>query len=428
MNTTKVKYKVKDVLRKIKHMLPLEKDGFDQALALARANDCDLDDFVQSQQNPDRVGKTRDPLTCNWYLPFFDNAFYGGIMTILRFAEYLYLNENIEQRFLICSSGDPDQIRAQIKRAFPRLGESEVIMLDSPQAIRAIPASDYSIASLWTTAYVLLKVKNTGLKFYFIQDYEPLFYAAGSTYAQAELPYWFGFYGITNTVSLKNIYEDLYGGCAEYLTPCVDRTVFYTDDISRASEKKKIFLYARPGAPRNGFEITLTAVQLLKQKYQDKIEIVCAGGDWAPKDYGLDGVIENLGVLKYEETGALYRTCHIGFVMMMTRHPSYLPFEFMASGTLVVTNYNPANLWFLKDGENCLLSPASASCLFDTLSYAIDHYDELDEIRSTALEIIDREHSDWNTELKKIAGFLKSPDQEPAERIQFFSTNSLQPQ
>lgn len=425
MIKAKLKHGIIRVLRKIKSVLPLQAEAFEQALALVGANNCNLEEFVSTQQNFDRVGNHDGNLVCNWYLPYFDNAYYGGIMTILRFASYLHTNEKIDQRFLICSHGDQSHIRNQIEGAFPELRGSEVIMLDSAETIQQIPSSDYSIATLWTTAYVLLKVKNTGLKFYFVQDYEPLFYAAGSTYAQAELPYWFGFYGITNTVSLKNIYQDTYGGEAEYLTPCVDRRVFYPPATPREKTKKKLFLYARPGAPRNGFELTLTAIKLLKQKYKDSIEVVCAGGVWDPADYGLEGVISNLGVLSYEQTGELYRTCHIGFVMMMTKHPSYLPFEFMASGTLVVTNYNPANLWFLKDGENCLLSPASASCLFDSLSYALDNYDDLESIRENALQKIDQKHSDWNTELQKIAGFLKSPDRQPTKKIDFFVASSI---
>jgi glycosyltransferase involved in cell wall biosynthesis len=416
----KLKNGIKSALRKVRAFLPTETGAFDQAVALAQICDCTLEDLKVPQQNFDRVNPDADARVCNWYLPYFDNAFYGGIMTILRFANYLSSEENVKQRFLICSDGDREFIAKQIAKAFPGLADSEVIMLDSLEALNNIPPSDYSIATLWTTAYILLKVNNTGLKFYFIQDYEPLFYAAGSTYAQAELPYWFGFYGIANTVSLKNIYEQKYGGKAQYLTPCVDRAVFHPGSVPRDQKKKKIFLYARPNAPRNGFEITMTTVKLLKNMYQDKIEIVCAGGKWNPSDYGLGGVVENLGLLSYQETGDLYRSCHIGFVMMMTRHPSYLPFEFMASGTLVVTNYNPANLWFLKDGENCLLSPASASSLCETLSFAIDNYDDLQGIRDHALRSIDENHSSWDTELKKIAEFLKAPG-EPNENLNFYS-------
>jgi O-antigen biosynthesis protein len=72
----------------------------------------------------------------------------------------------------------------------------------------------------------------------------------------------------------------------------------------------------------------------------------------------LTGRIRNLGVLaSLGEVAALYRSCDIGLVFMHTKHPSYQPFEFMASGMATVSNINPATAWLLKDEENCLLTP-----------------------------------------------------------------------
>ena len=55
-------------------------------------------------------------------------------------------------------------------------------------------------------------------------------------------------------------------------------------------------------------------------------------------------------------------------MMMMTKHPSYLPFEFMSCGGLLISNNNRANHWLLRDGENCLLAPASAPAIADCLA------------------------------------------------------------
>ena len=140
------------------------------ASALAEVIDFSYKDIYQNQQHPERVSKS-GVYTINWYIPSFTNAFYGGVMTILRTADYLLNYEGIKQRFLICGDSSADTIHNQIIKAFPNLRTAEVIILNSAQAIQNIPASDFSIATLWTTAYVLLKVENTGLKFYFIQDF-----------------------------------------------------------------------------------------------------------------------------------------------------------------------------------------------------------------------------------------------------------------
>lgn len=392
------------------------------AMQLANIIDCTPEQMRQQQQHPERLATKIADRICNWYLPHFDNPFYGGIMTILRLADYLRRSQGIKQRILICGAANAAEVSANVARAFPSLSEAEVIILDTTEAIINIPSSDYSVATLWTTAYVLLGVRNTGYKFYMIQDFEPAFYPAGSTYAQAELSYRFGFYGIANTQSIKEIYEKNYGGQAVVLKPNIDRSVFFPRSEELPSHPRRLFYYARPGTPRNGFELAAAALHRLKQKHGDAIDIVCAGAGWNPADYGLNGVVRSVGILSYAATGDLYRSCHAGFVMMMTKHPSYLPFELMACGALVVTNYNEANTWLLKDGENCLLSHPSASCLTETLSYALEHYDDLDHIRQRAADQILADAGDWDSSLGEVAKFILAPPAALHYREPFFGS------
>lgn len=377
------------------------------ALALAQFNDASFETLSAPQQHPERVNPIVSRRICNWFLPIFDNPYYGGIMTILRLAAHLQTECGVASRFLMCGSGNMAHIRSMIGEAFPCLSRSSVIALDSPGALTSIPPADYSVASLWTTAYVLLGVKNTGLKFYMIQDFEPLFYPAGSTYAQTDLTYRFGFYGIANTQSLKDIYEREYGGRAVTLVPCVDTKVFSPSSAVRSrSGPRRLFYYARPGTPRNGFELAAQAFKLLKAKRGNEIEIVCAGANWRPSEYGLDGIVRTVGMLPYEETPELYRSCDAGLALMMTRHPSYLPFELMACGCLVVANKNEANTWFLRDGENCLLAPPTASCLAETLDRALSDAPELAAMRARAAELMSERHSDWSVSMRAVSDFM----------------------
>ena len=411
----------KSVARKtVKHIL-----GYDpkqtwsrytvDALRLIGKFDCLPEQLSAQQQHPERVAANVRDRSCNWYLPLFTNPFYGGVMTILRLADYLQRHHGIKQRILICNDkGQSEQAKAKIVSAFPALSQAEVMIIDKTKPLADIPPADYSIATLWTTAYIVLGVQNTGYKFYMIQDFEPAFYPAGTTYAQAELTYRFGFYGIANTKSLKEIYEQDYGGCAVVVQPNVDKTVFYPSAEQKTTSVKRLFYYARPGAPRNGFELAATALKLLKLKYGNSIDIICAGADWNPADYGLENVVRTVGILPYAETGELYRSCHIGLVLMMTKHPSYLPFELMACGAIVVTNFNQANTWLLKDRENCLLSAPTASCLAETLSYGLDHYDELASLRKRAAAQMLADSSDWDNSLSDAANFMLSP---PAEFV-----------
>jgi hypothetical protein len=386
------------------------------ALVLAQINGLSLADLAAPQQHPERVGRGSGAGWCNWYLPPFDNPYYGGVMTILRCADHAQRTKGLRQRFLICGGCDAEALRDRIAAAFPGLAHAVVMPLDSSEAIQMIPAADYSFATLWTTAYVLQKVRNTGLKFYFIQDWEPLFYPAGSTSAQAELTYDFGFYGITNTRTLRRLYEEEHGGTAAHFAPQVDPNVFNGHPLRPAGGPLRLFFYGRPGHARNGFELAAAALKDLKSRVGDRVQILCAGAPWNTRDYGLDGVIESLGLLDYRATGDLYRSCHMGFVMMMTRHPSYLPFEFMACGGLLVSNDNRANHWLLRDGENCLLAPASGPAIADRLAWAIDHYDDLLPVRRNGWETIRRNHSNWDHAFADVWEFIDGLSVQPLRR------------
>jgi glycosyltransferase involved in cell wall biosynthesis len=243
-----------------------------------------------------------------------------------------------------------------------------------------------------------------------VQDYEPLFYPAGTTYGQAELSYRFGFYGIANTISLRDIYARDFRNKATTLTPCIDTRIFFPGNSLRTDERLRLFYYARPGTPRNGFELAVTALKLVKERLGEKVEILCAGSHWNPEDYGLAGLINSIGMLPYESTGDLYRSCHVGLALMFTKHPSYLPFEMMACGTMVVANHNTANTWLLKDRENCLLAYPAASCLATTLIEALLDYDSLSSIRQSASQLILNQHSDWHSSLSDVAQFMHSPN------------------
>ncbi len=377
------------------------------ALQLADVVDCTLEDLAEPQQHPERVNPDPTAWVANWYLPPFESAYYGGVMTILRFASHMRAH-GVRQRVLICGHADATAAKAKIVEVFPNLADTEVVALDSADALANIPPADISFATLWTTAYVLLRVRNAGVKFYFMQDYEPLFYPAGSTYAQAELTYRFGFYGIANTQSIHDIYVNEYGGRAHAIGPCVDTSIFHLPDVARPSAPLRLFYYARPGTPRNGFELAACALRRLKTRMGDAVGIVCAGAEWKPEDYGLRGLVDSLGMLPYRETANLYRRCHVGLVMMMTRHPSYLPFELMACGALVVSNQNDANRWLLRSGENCLLAPASATGLAQTLEHALTRWNEHGPLRERAHAVVMEKHAAWPRELETAFAFVRS--------------------
>ena len=340
-----------------------------------------------------------------WIVPHFEMPFYGGILTILRTAEYLR-KKGIKLTFLGNGSPNAEALQAAVALAYPELAQSArfyAVNQDTDIDELGLGHLDVGICTLWTTAYDLLHMSNVGKKMYFVQDFEPLFYPASTTSCLVEATYRFGFKAICNTEPLASLYRT-YGGEADHFLPSVDTEVFHARNRHewQSDEPLIIFNYARPGHPRNCFELICPAFKKLKAKYGEQIQIITAGAHWEPSDFGLQDAVTHLGLLSYEETGALYRLCDIGMVAMATRHPSYLPFELMACGAAVCTNYSPYTDWLLKDGVNCALFETSVSSIVSTVSKLVDNSEFRQRVVKAGFQTVATEHSNWDNTCARI--------------------------
>lgn len=299
--------------------------------------------------------KNRNIRTINWFVQSFGQP-YAGIFNILRFADHFQNRKQAENRIIIYDlpAADPDEFKTKITGFFPGLRDVKLIVARD-STLDDVPASDVAIATHWTSAFSVLKFKRTMGKFYFIQDYEPLFYPAGSLYGLAEATYRFGFHGIVNTPGLWEAVRNQLMAPSMYFMPAIDHQVFYPPLRREPGRPFSLFFYGRPEIDRNAFELGIAAIKLLKQKWGERLQVQVAGSPSSRVLRSCDGLVHNLGFLPYAETGNLYRRCDAGLVFMLTRHPSYIPFELMGCGAVVVSNRNPANQWLLRDRENCLL-------------------------------------------------------------------------
>lgn len=329
--------------------------------------------------------------TANWFVPNFDHIKFGGVFTIFRFIEKMSA-EGVVNRVIIYDnpSFNTAALEKQIKENFPKLKNFEIIIYDlNGQTVDDIPESDISFCSFWTSAYLLLKFNKTKRKYYFIQDYEPLFYPGGSTYALAESTYRFGMRGLVNTPGLLAAINSRHGMEGISFVPAVDQSIYHPEIKKKPNKKVRIFFYARPNNPRNAFNLGILIIKQLIKKYGKDIEIITAGAVWDEGAFGLRGKITNLNLLgSLEEVAALYRSCDIGFVYMLSKHPSYQPFEFMASGVATVTNNNEDNLWLLKDGENCLIAEPSPAAMAEKIGHLVENSELREHISKNGLDFI----------------------------------------
>ena len=349
------------------------------------------------------------PKTVNWFLPELDSPFYGGINTALRMADHLGRVHGVENRFVLWAHPNDGFHRSAIAAAFPSLGDSPIYYDLSLRAAAGIPACDVSISTLWVTAYVAAHFANARRKFYLVQDFEPMFYPAGTMYALAEESYRLGLYGLCNTENLLHLYEN-YGGRGTSFVPAVDRSVFHA--VGRRErhldDPVTVFVYARPGHWRNCWELASLALQELKSHLGDRVRIVTAGSWARPEDVGTG--IQHLGLLDYRETGNLYRTCDVGVALTVSEHPSYLPLELMACGVPVVAFDNPAGYWLLRDRENCLLARRTVDGLSRQLERIVVDHELRASLAERGLRDIDEGYASWDKSLSGIYEFLSDPE------------------
>jgi glycosyltransferase involved in cell wall biosynthesis len=355
-----------------------------------------------------RSGRLR---TITWFLPGFEHVYYGGVHTVFRFAEYLRREHGARSTFAMVGAENCNQARQRISEAYPELaGDCELLTITDPENVHLVPPADAAVATLWTTAYSLLRYTGTRNKLYLVQDYEPLFYPGGTTSALAEATYRFGFRGLCNTESLAEQYRAA-GGEAEFFLPCVDGRVFFPPSEARppSLRTQTLFWYARPAHWRNGFELLAAAMRRVKADLGERVRIVAAGSRWNPADYGLRGVVENLGLLGYDSTGALYRSSAAGVVMMATRHPSYVPLELMACGALVIANRNPYTEWLFRDGVNCLLAdPCTPAAFAERMEAGLRDDDLRRAVACRAADMVADRFSDWDSQAERVYRYMKN--------------------
>ncbi len=312
--------------------------------------------------------------TATWLIPYFDHFGFNGIQTIFRFIEKLS-KEGVKNRIVVYDNPtfNAQEFETNMLAMFD-VTDYEIMVFgdDKNKGIAALPASDIAFCTKWESAYMLLRYNKTARKYYFIQDYEPMFYEAGSTYALAQSTYRFGFKGIVNTPGLLAAVNQRDGLEGVSFIPAVNHELYYPDP-AKNNNRMRIFLYARPLNPRNAFNLGILTIKLLVEKYGRRVEIITAGADWDESEHGLQGLITNMGLIKtLPEVAALYRTCDIGFSFMLTPHTSYQMQEYSASGMATVMNRNADHLWLNKDGVNCLLAEPSPADMAEKIGQLID--------------------------------------------------------
>jgi hypothetical protein len=275
----------------------------------------------------------------------------------------------------------------------------------SPGELHSKPLAFGAFATFWTTAYQVASMPNAVNRGYLIQDWEPGFYPAGSLSAMAKGTYRLDLTHVVNTRSLASIIDSYSGEPSFSFDPSVDRNLFHFE-TPRVQRPKEVVAYWRPSHGRNCSEIVYETIKRVHTIDPDVVfNLVGEEKSLPESNLSRSSRVRLLGVLSPEETAALYSTCRAGIALMDTPHPSYLPFELMASGAIPVSTYNPATAWFLQDNQNSLVSEAGPRLLAEKVLLAMQDLPHIDAGMSQTIDSL----AHWHITLSEVAtGVLRS--------------------
>ena len=263
----------------------------------------------------------------------------------------------------------------------------------------AIPTTGALMATCWQTAYFVQEQPAEIKKFYFVQDYEPLFYTCGSNSVLAENTYGFGFPAVTAGTWLRDRLAREHGTEAVAYGFSFDRHL-YRPPVS-TDFAYDIFFYARPSTERRMFDLGIAALSAAVAAAGRPLRIAFAGSRPPPNSAPFP--FTSLGILSLEELGALYGRVRCALVLSAT-NASLLPYELMACGCPVVTNQGPNNEWLFPEGYGGVAAATPAG-LGGRLAEILTQPDLRDRLSAAGLRIV--AGTDWLDGARHVLEFLR---------------------
>ncbi|GJM57295.1 glycosyltransferase [uncultured Dubosiella sp.] len=344
-------------------------------------------------------------ITLNWVVPEMGKGS-GGHINIFRFISYLE-RHGIHNRVYMYRAQlmlSNDVFRNFIKENFQILDENVELYWD----VRYMKYAHGIVATSWETAYFVNRYDNVISKFYFIQDFEPDFYAKSSQYEFAENTYKMGFRGLTAGEWLRDICVNQYNMVADSFSFSYDKDLYTVQPYT--GRKNRVFFYARPVTPRRDFELGMLALNELCKRMPE-IEVVFAG--WNIDEYAIPFKYKSLGILELDKLSALYASCDVCLVISNT-NLSLLPLEVMGSGSVAVCSKGANSEWLVNE-SNSILVDYDPVQIAETIEKYLKDTSLLNDIREKGIEFA--KSTSWEVEGEKVLKAVKRGIQEDEKNI-----------
>lgn len=292
----------------------------------------------------------------------------GGHQNIFRFIRFLERSGYEARIYLYATFDDqpPEEVRRRVSSS---TSYAEVAASIERYPENGLPEDvDAIMATSWETAYRSLRDESAARRWYFVQDFEPLFYPTSTESQLAENTYRFGFTGFTAGRWLADRLHREFGMHTHPFDFGADPGHY---SVQAAGGRDAVFFYARPGTPRRGFELGAMALDLFARERPDH-RIILAGQNLSRLDLPFPHT--TVGNLPVGQLNAVYNQCAAGLVMSLT-NMSLLPLELLAAGVVPVVNDAPNNR-MVSDNPFIAFAPPTPRALATALVEAVDRADQ----------------------------------------------------
>ncbi|HEY9291179.1 MAG TPA: glycosyltransferase family 1 protein [Microlunatus sp.] len=196
------------------------------------------------------------------------------------------------------------------------------------------PGVDVAVATSWESAHILATYGTAPMRrFYFVQDFEPMFYPRGTEYQLALDTYRFGFRHIALGAMIKDQLRAEVGVHSDEVPFGCDTSTYFL--IEPEVRRSGVVWYARPGNPRRGYWLARLALSQFHQEHPE-VPIFVYGS--ALRDLPFSA--EVYPHLSPHELNELYNRSLAGLSLSFT-NVSLVPTELMRAGVIPVVNDSP---------------------------------------------------------------------------------------
>lgn len=325
------------------------------------------------------------------------SKFSGGHTGILRLGTYL---EEMGHKvyYIAVNNVSLDKMKENAYINFPNWkGEIQNISILKSNKF------DVGIATKWNTCYYIVSnQENFGIKAYFIQDFEPLFYPMSDNFLLSLNTYKMGLKMISlgpwNAKMINKFLPDVRVDYIEFpveleLYNIVRRTI-------KISDKIRLAVYIKRDPKRAPF-LLLEHLKFLKYKMEREklnLEINFFGIE---KNIKLP-VGNNLGKLNVEQLKKLYINSDFGIVASLT-NISYVNYEMIACGLPVVDFVDGSAPSFFSE-EEMIFIESHPQDLYNKINFYLQNQDILNKLLIRAQEKL--KNVTWESQAKKFASLL----------------------